>query len=273
MAASRVADHFEREPVWRALSFVLPAQSHLNLGYSPGKHSHLLGSPQARLVALVADTLACAPPGRVLDVGCGRGGPAAIVRARTGRPVVGVDLVATNLEQARENAPDASFLRGDARHLPIGDESVAAATALDTLVYVPETVRALVELKRVLVPGGTAVVTDLLVGRSIDPSDPRLESFAESFALARLETADTIREAIDVAGLTIRAERDLTRASVGGFRRYTRAFLAVTRSPLSRLLVPVADRVGLELGPLREQVRIAHRALPALRHRMFVLSA
>src|SRR3954470_4004612 len=60
-----------------------------------------------------------APPARVLDAGCGTG-RVAIRLARLGYAVVGVDLDAPMLREAREEAPDLDWRIGDLAELETG---------------------------------------------------------------------------------------------------------------------------------------------------------
>lgn len=69
-------------------------------------------------MAFLLDALALGPGARVLDVGCGPGRHAAAM-AEAGVDVVGVDIAHEFLILAAEAAPAASFVRADARHLPV----------------------------------------------------------------------------------------------------------------------------------------------------------
>jgi SAM-dependent methyltransferase len=60
------------------------------------------------------------------------------------------------LAVARDRAPAATFVEGDALDLPFADGSFDAATCQQGLQFVPEPGRALGELRRVLRPGGRA---------------------------------------------------------------------------------------------------------------------
>jgi demethylmenaquinone methyltransferase/2-methoxy-6-polyprenyl-1,4-benzoquinol methylase len=73
---------------------------------------------EAELAALVR-TLAALTPARVLDVACGTGFLTRHLRAE----VVGLDASAAMLRQAREQAPAARLVRGDAFALPFPDAS------------------------------------------------------------------------------------------------------------------------------------------------------
>jgi SAM-dependent methyltransferase len=81
-------------------------------------------------VSFLIEVLGLAPGQRVLDVGCGPGRHSHAL-ANRGMQVVGVDLAQRFVALARGDAPDgASFVRGDARHLPLGPASMDAVVCL-----------------------------------------------------------------------------------------------------------------------------------------------
>lgn len=107
-------------------------------------------------VALLAELRSRLSPGdRVLDAGCGAGVPVTETLARTFE-VVGVDFSTAQLERARENVPEAEFLRQDLTSLGLQDGTFDAVCMYYALFNVPrEEHRAvLADLHRVLRPGG-----------------------------------------------------------------------------------------------------------------------
>jgi ubiquinone/menaquinone biosynthesis C-methylase UbiE len=70
-------------------------------------------------IAALAAALEALPPARTLDVACGTG---FLTRYLPG-DVVGLDQSEAMLEEARRQAPDATFVRGDALALPFEDGS------------------------------------------------------------------------------------------------------------------------------------------------------
>jgi SAM-dependent methyltransferase len=81
-------------------------------------------------VAFLVDALALTPGALVLDVGCGPGRHAYGL-ARGGHRVVGVDISAAFVTLAAADAPPgASFLRGDARNLPVRAAGFDASVSL-----------------------------------------------------------------------------------------------------------------------------------------------
>jgi arsenite methyltransferase len=97
--------------------------------------------------------------GTALDLGCGPGHLAAELAA-TAR-VVAVDREPAMLTATRERAGTGVVcLQAEATALPLADEVVDAAAVVQVLEHVPDVPQALAELRRVLRPGGRAVLVD-----------------------------------------------------------------------------------------------------------------
>ena len=105
-------------------------------------------------------------PGDLLaDVGCGRGGPGLWVAAHTGANLIGVDLAHSAASSAKDRSTTldlpaaASFTCGTFDHLPLATASVDAVMSVDALLFAPDKMAAVVELARVVRPGGRLVFT------------------------------------------------------------------------------------------------------------------
>jgi SAM-dependent methyltransferase len=98
----------------------------------------------------------------VLDLGCGHG-MAAVVLARRGAIVTACDLsagyVAEAKARARANEADVLCLQADGHRLPFADESFAAVWGHAILHHL-DVPTAAAELRRVLRPGGVAVLCE-----------------------------------------------------------------------------------------------------------------
>lgn len=258
----------DRAAVWRALDRVLPTDRYLNLGYSPWYLPAVVGDSQARLAGRLAEGLAervDPAAARLLDVGCGRGGPAGQFADR-GFAVTGLDLVPYNVSLARANAPG-TFVVGDASALPFADGVFDACASVDALVYVADDAAALAEAARVLAPGGWLAVSDLLAAPD-PPADGTgvLTDFVDAWDLAPLVTPEERRRDLRAAGFTLDATVDVTANSVGRFRRWSGPFLALADGPTGGTLRALLGRWGVDPDAAVAQVRAAHRALPSLRH-------
>ena len=105
------------------------------------------------------------PPDTVVaDLGCGTASVAAELAPHVKR-VIAVDNSAAMLKAARKRTaglPNVELRRGDLASLPIEAAACDAAILLLALTYVEEPAAVLAEVRRILKPGGRAVVVDLL---------------------------------------------------------------------------------------------------------------
>jgi SAM-dependent methyltransferase len=103
---------------------------------------------------------------RILDVGCGGGFYLAELLDAIGvdGSLVGVDSSPAMLTIAArrcEEHDNVTFREGDATTLPVDDAEFDAALCVQVLEYVPDVSAALVEMHRVLKPGGRLLVWDI----------------------------------------------------------------------------------------------------------------
>ena len=97
--------------------------------------------------------------GTVLDLGCGPGQWSEWLHS-LGLDVLGIDLVPEFIAHARWAHKGPEFRLGSITELDVPDSSAAAALAWFSTIHLPPVAldRALTELRRVLVPGGTTVL-------------------------------------------------------------------------------------------------------------------
>jgi SAM-dependent methyltransferase len=114
-----------------------------------------------------AGWLELGPGSRLLDVGCGSGGPALRLAERTGASVVGIDLLeegiatATALAEERGLSDRVRFVRADAGGpLPFADGSLDAVISVDVMCHLPNRLDILREWHRVTAPGALVLFTD-----------------------------------------------------------------------------------------------------------------
>ncbi len=103
------------------------------------------------------------PRSRIVDVACGPG-TLAIAAARTGLQVDALDfsprmIAGLVAKVAADGIPGITPCVGNGEALPYADATFAAAFSLFGLMFFPDRARGIAELRRVLVPGGRAVIT------------------------------------------------------------------------------------------------------------------
>jgi SAM-dependent methyltransferase len=101
--------------------------------------------------------------GLVVDLACGAGGPGLWVASMTHSRLVGIDLSAAGLLQARRRAAvmqaSATFVRATLSAVALQRGQADAAMSVDALQYVPDKQAAVAEVARVLRPGARLVFT------------------------------------------------------------------------------------------------------------------
>lgn len=163
---------------------------------------------------------------RVLDVGCGIGGPARTLAAEFGCAVTGVDVVegfcdvAELLTDRLGLSDSVTFRRADALDLPF-DDGAFEAVWLQHATMNMEDKRALFrEVRRVLAPGGRLAVHEIVAGASGPTHLP--VPWAGDSSINFLARPDGLRALLRDLGYGEAAWRDVTEPSLEWFRAMVR---------------------------------------------------
>ena len=111
-------------------------------------------------VRLLGELVRRLPAGaRVLDAGCGAGIPVTRILSKT-FVVTGVDFSESQIELAKRNVPDATFLCRDMTALDFADETFDAVCSYYAIIHIPrqEHFQLLMDFQRMLRPGGLALL-------------------------------------------------------------------------------------------------------------------
>ena len=116
------------------------------------------GTGNPALFERLADRMETRPGMRILDVGCGIGGPGAWLMHERGCRVVGVDVMQPALRGLKLLFPDLPTVVASTGALPFSSDSFEGVWMLGVLEVIENKAAALADLRRVLSRGGRAVL-------------------------------------------------------------------------------------------------------------------
>ncbi len=158
---------------------------------------------------------------RVLDVGSGVGGTSRCLASEFGCRVTGIDLTeeycsaAAMLSDRTGLANRVDFRQGDATRMPFPDASFDIVWTEHAAMNIPDKPALYREMHRVLKPGGTLAIYDVLAG----PAGPVIfpVPWARTAEASFLSTPDELRSLLGGAGFDIDDWRDTTDAARAWF--------------------------------------------------------
>ncbi|MFD0667478.1 class I SAM-dependent methyltransferase [Ramlibacter sp. MAHUQ-53] len=154
---------------------------------------------------------------RVLDVGCGVGGTSRCLAREFGCSVTGLDLTdaycraAALLTEKVGLADRIEYRQGDATDLPFDDGAFDVVWTEHVAMNIPDKPRLYREMHRVLKPGGTLAIYDVLAG----PGGPVLYPvpWARTPDTSFLVSPAELRRLVEDAGFTVTDWSDTTEAA------------------------------------------------------------
>ncbi len=235
-----------------------------NLGYAPPGFRGDFHGAQRELVSLVADKLLLEKGNKVLDIGCGRGGPAWSIAFKYDVHVTGNDLLEEQLRHAtasyhmREKA-DVKFSRSDSQLLPFADESFDRAYSIESAMHYPDKFKFISEAARVIKPEGLLVVADIVM-RDGQKDHWTHKGFQKALSSDGLFTPADYLDAAKKVGLKPVGKHDITQGVMSSL--YLASKLLYPRIPsLFRKGYRLAFLLAAQAGFLH--LRFTHRIIPA----------
>lgn len=144
-----------------------------HVGFPSGTRA---GVVPAEAIPELAEELRLRPGSTLLDLACGRGAYGLLIAQKAGTSLIGVDFSAQALTEAREQAAhmgvsSADFRIGELTATGLPDASIEAVLCTDAIQFPDEPASAYGEIRRILKPGGRAVLT---CWEPLDHNDERL---------------------------------------------------------------------------------------------------
>ncbi len=239
---TKVREHYGAEDLTNriksALAKVAPEEQTLTVAQlAPLDQFHTRGILATAELACTAGIEAST---RVLDLGCGIGGPARYLADTFGCKVTGVDLSAGFIDAAayltaRCGLSDRiTFHVGDALHLPFEGAAFDTVFLQHVAMNIADRAALYAEVRRILTPGGRFVTYDLVFrdGDVVYPA-PWARDVSTSFLLSEGDT----RTALEHARFKAVLWRDDTQIALNWFKE------AMAASPLNGL------NLGVVMGP------------------------
>jgi sterol 24-C-methyltransferase len=157
---------------------------------------------------------------KVLDVGCGIGGPMRNITRFLNADVTGITLNQYQVERGNEItlADDTvsgrcRSVQGDFMNMPFSSEMFDAAYAIEATCHAPDRIKCYSEIRRVLKPGAIFACYEWCTTDAFDPKNPKhlkiKKQIEEGDGLPDIASTKECKEALERAGFEILDERDL----------------------------------------------------------------
>lgn len=171
-----------------------------------------------RATRTLADLAAIKPGMKILDIGCGVGGPARILAADFGCRVTGIDITESYVQAAEMLtervglSESITFREGNALNLEFDDGTFDVVWSQNAIMNIEDKKRLFQEIHRVLRKEGTLAIEALMAGESEETRFPVF--WADDPSVSFVATPDTLRQIVKETGFYELAWKDVTQKSI-----------------------------------------------------------
>ena len=252
------SERLERQKNWQQVNndyynLVSPSYEHgwgQKFHYCPQKPGHSIKQSLEAYEVMFAELIGLKKGMRVLDVGCGIGGPARTIAAKIGCEVVGINInewhiergtaltkedgleglvtlvlgdfmvsvVKTTLSRATDETVYAD--RTCRQKMPFGDASFDAVYSFEALCYAPVPIEAYNEVFRVLKPGGPFGFSEWTMTNKFNEQDAEHRAVRNWIeygnGITRMPLTQEVRDGLKAVGFQVRHEENMAYRSTPG---------------------------------------------------------
>lgn len=187
--------------------------------FAPRAHGESVDSSIRRHEHFLALRLGLKPGMKVLDVGCGVGGPMMEIARFSGAQVVGINNNSYQVTRGEKHVIGAglselcSFVKGDFMHIPFPDNSFDAIYAIEAVCHAPDKIGIYTELLRVLKPGGKFACYEWCLTKDFDYESAEHRKLKEDIevgdGLPDIDSTDQVIDALQKVGFNVLESKDL----------------------------------------------------------------
>ncbi|CAF1011314.1 unnamed protein product [Adineta steineri] len=166
------------------------------------------------------------PGDKVLDIGCGVGGPLRRIAYLSGAHVTGVTISPYQIQRAKAIGVPANcqFIQGDFMQLPFEDNTFDHVYVIEAACHAPEKAKCFAEVNRVLKPGGSFIGYDWCMTDKYDKQNSEhLETkrlIEEGDGLPDLKSTDELVDDLKSVGFTIEESRIIPEGDIPWYQPF-----------------------------------------------------
>jgi sarcosine/dimethylglycine N-methyltransferase len=241
------------EPIYRAISGAI-----LHLGMFEGDEPRQVATTRTK--EFLAARLPTPLTGLILDLGSGYGDSARFLTQRFGGRVVGLNLIASQNQQALAYNREAglegqvSIIEADFSHAPLADGCAKVVWSQESLLHAPNRVQVLAESARLLGGGGWLIFSDILQTGPMPPDEARL--IYERVKINSLETFESYQNQLQAIGFALVEVVDLSHYVARSYANHVQS-LYEHRPALIEAIGP--DDVAYTIGAMERWMRAAEQ--------------
>lgn len=217
--ASPVQTHYHRDGLYEAIISILRQQGytldHITRGDIAGADEfHVRGAAVSKELAAMVDLRGL----KVLDVGCGIGGPCRMLAEAFNCNVTGIDLNHEFIRTAKALSllvrldQQITFLQGDATSLPFEDNAFDAVWTQHVQMNIADKQKLYTEIHRVIQPGGYFLYYDIF--RETDEEVTYPMPWADDPSISYLFPSREMHTILTSLGFSLISSTDQTRAGI-----------------------------------------------------------